>query len=194
MKAIILASGRGTRMGSLTNDTPKPLLEVWGEPLIFYVLRSIPSEKIDEIIIVVNYLGDQIKKAVNEEFGELNIRYVKGSEKGNSYSFMATKRYLDDERFLLIYGDEIPGYDNVRRCLRKDLSILTFNGGTYDGVMVLNTDMFKYKPEDDQFKSLLDRFVEDHDVDLVEARNFLGGINTPEDLDRVGKKLPKIYV
>jgi len=194
LKAIILASGRGTRMGSLTNDTPKPLLEVWGEPLIFYVLRSIPSEKIDEIIIVVNYLGDQIKKAVNEEFGELNIRYVKGSEKGNSYSFMATKRYLDDERFLLIYGDEIPGYDNVRRCLRKDLSILTFNGGTYDGVMVLNTDMFKYKPEDDQFKSLLDRFVEDHDVDLVEARNFLGGINTPEDLDRVGKKLPKIYV
>ncbi len=190
MKAVILAAGKGIRMKPLTNETPKPLLKVNGKVLIDHVLEALPYE-IKEIIIVVKYLGDQVKDHVGDENRWRTITYVEGSDKGNSYSFLAAGEHLKDERFLLIYGDEIPNRTNINNCLREHLSVLTYDDGTYDGVMVLNTDMFDYKPTDDQFKTSLQRFVDEHDVKLVEAERFVGGINTPNDIDRVEKELKK---
>ena len=55
---------------------------------------------------------------------------------------MNAKKCFDNERFLLIYGDEMPNPRDIRNCLEHDLSMLTYGGGIYDGVMVLNTDIF----------------------------------------------------
>ena len=192
MKAILLCAGRGERMMPLTAKTPKPLLKVNGKCLIDYVLNSLPKE-IDEIIIVVDYLGDKIKKHVGKEYGGwggIKVKYVKGSNKGNAYSFLATRKYLKDEKFLLIYGDETPHPENVRRCTTKVLSILLFksrfcNTWLKYGVMVLNTDIFNYKPNTVDFKDLVDAFVLDHKVKMVKAKGFMGEINTPEDIKRV---------
>ena len=184
MKAIILAAGKGTRMGSLTEKTPKPLLKVKGKALIDYVLESFPNE-INEVILVVKYLGDQIKEHVGNKYKGMRITYVEGSDEENAHSFMATKKYLKDERFLLVYGDEIPNPANVEKCLEDYLSILTFNNGTYDGVMVLHTNIFKYKSKDGTFRSIAEEYAVDHFVNFIKAKNFIGGINTPEDILRV---------
>src|SRR3989304_1373445 len=151
MKAVILAAGRGERVMPLTAKTPKPLLKVNGLPIIDYILASLPEE-IDEIIIVIKYLGDKIVKHIGKR---KEVKYVTGSDEGNVYSFLATRDYLKDERFLLIYGDEIPNPVNIERCLREDLSILTFNNGIYDGVMVLDRDIFDYEPVNEQCRSLV---------------------------------------
>lgn len=175
MKAVILAAGRGTRMQPLTLKTPKPLLKVNGKAIIDYVLESLPAE-IDEIIIVVKYLGIQIKKHVGQKKLGVNVRYVLGSDKGSAFSFIAAKKHLKNERFLVVYGDELPSQEDVANCLKKDLSILTFKSqnpqtsgiaslkrdGTIkrivekpknpksnlaaNGVMVINTDIFTYSP------------------------------------------------
>ena len=175
MKAVILAAGEGKRMRPLTLKTPKPLLKVNGTPIIDYVLESFPPE-IDEVIVVVKYLGGQIKSHIGKKNRGKKIRYVLGSDKGNAYSFMAANKYLDNERFLFVYGDEIPDPRDVKNCLTRDLSVLVFksqnpeaNGIAYlrkdgtigrivekpkkprsddavDGVMVLNTDIFSYTP------------------------------------------------
>ncbi len=190
MKLVILAAGQGVRMRPLTLKTPKPLLKVGGRTLIHHVLVSFPAPSdIDEIIIVVDYLGDQIKKFLGKSVRGRNIRYVQGSDKGNVYSFFATRKYLKNERFLLMYGDEIPNAVNVEKCLEEDLSILTFDKGVYDGVMVLNTDIFSYEPTDEMFKTLVKKFVNNHEVSFIEAENFVGGINTPDDILRVEKEL-----
>lgn len=189
MKAIILAAGMGERMMPLTIRTPKPLLKVKGKALIDYVIESLPSE-IDEIIVVVWWLAEKIRKHIKKNYKEKNIRFVKGSEKGNAFSFMATRPYLQDERFLLIYGDEIPNPKNVERCLAENLSVLTYNFGINDGVMVLNTDIFNYPPLDNvNFSRMLDLFIWDHNVVCIEAEDFVGEINTPKDLERVKKCL-----
>lgn len=175
MKAVILAAGEGQRMSPLTLNTPKPLLKVNGKPIIDYVLESFGPE-IDEVIIVVKYLGNQIKKHIGKKNRGMRIKYVLGSNKGTAYSFMAAKKYLNNERFLFVNGDEIPDPHDVKNCLTKDLSVLVFksqnpqaNGIAYlkkdgtikriiekpknpksnlgvDGVMVLNTDIFSYTP------------------------------------------------
>lgn len=175
MKAVILAAGEGKRMMPLTLKTPKPLLKVNGKAIIDYVLESFTPE-IDEVIIVVKYLGNQIKKHIGKENRSKRIKYVLGSVKGTAYSFIAAKKYLKNERFLFVYGDEIPNPRDVKNCLSKDLSVLVFksknpraNGIAYlrkdctikkivekpkkpksdlavDGVMVLNTNIFDYAP------------------------------------------------
>lgn len=176
MKAVILAAGKGTRMRPLTLNTPKPLLKVNGKPILDYILESFPQE-IDEVIIPVKYLGSQIKKHIGNRWHGMQVRYVRGSDKGSAYSFMAARKYLKNERFLLVNGDELTDRVDITNCLKKEFSILVFRtekpnqsgitslrkDGTVEkivekpfktnsvlaanGVMVLNTDIFNYAPE-----------------------------------------------
>jgi len=64
MRAIILAAGRGTRMGSLTDAVPKPLLKVGDKYLIEYSIYALKKIGIEDIIINVSYLKDDIKTAL----------------------------------------------------------------------------------------------------------------------------------
>lgn len=60
MRAMILAAGLGRRMRPLTNNTPKPLLEVGGKPLIVWHIEKLREVGFKEIVINVAYLGHQI--------------------------------------------------------------------------------------------------------------------------------------
>jgi len=191
MKCVLLCAGRGERMMPLTANTPKPLLKVGSKALIDYVLESLPDE-IDEIIIVVKYLGNQIKKHIGQEYKGKRVRYVAGSDKGNTFSFLNTRKYLKDERFLLIYGDEIPNPLNVRNCLKHELSFLTFmSNGKWlkNGIMVLNTNIFNYflvhRRINPVFKEVVHWFFIGHQGVEVKDKYFVGGINTPLDIKRV---------
>lgn len=66
MRGMILAAGRGERMGMLTADVPKPLLRVNGSYLIEYSLRSLANAGIREIVINISYRGEQIKHALGD--------------------------------------------------------------------------------------------------------------------------------
>lgn len=64
MKAMILAAGRGERMGRLTLSTPKPLLKVGNQYLIEYSLRACKEAGIQDVMINVSYHADQIQQAI----------------------------------------------------------------------------------------------------------------------------------
>ena len=76
MKAMILAAGLGKRMLPLTADTPKPLLEVAGKPLIEHQLEKLALAGVCEVVINHSYLGEQIERVVGDgkRFG-LTVRY-----------------------------------------------------------------------------------------------------------------------
>jgi len=61
---MILAAGEGRRMRPLTLNTPKPLLEVKGVPLIVYHIQNLVQVGITDIVINVAYLGDKIEAAL----------------------------------------------------------------------------------------------------------------------------------
>lgn len=64
MKVMILAAGRGKRMGSLTENCPKPLLEVDGLSLIGRLISSLKENGFDELVVNLAYKGEQIKAAL----------------------------------------------------------------------------------------------------------------------------------
>jgi len=64
MRAMILAAGRGERLRPLTDQLPKPLLEVRGKTLIAHHLENLASAGFREVVINLSYLGDMIRDAI----------------------------------------------------------------------------------------------------------------------------------
>lgn len=63
---MILAAGRGERLRPLTDQTPKPLLQIGGKALIEYHIENLVRSGINEIVINLSYLGEKIRTALGE--------------------------------------------------------------------------------------------------------------------------------
>ena len=73
--AVILAGGKGVRLKPLTANRPKPLVPVVLRPMIDFAIKQIADAGINKIIVAVKYLGDQIRKYLDEssKFKDLEI-------------------------------------------------------------------------------------------------------------------------
>jgi N-acetyl-alpha-D-muramate 1-phosphate uridylyltransferase len=107
MHAMILAAGRGERMRPLTDETPKPLLEVGGKPLIVYLIEGLAAAGFSQLVINHAHLGDRIERNLGDgaRWG-LEIRYSPENpalETGGGI-FRALP-LLGPEPFLVVNGD-----------------------------------------------------------------------------------------
>ena len=66
MRAIVLAAGRGERMGTLTERRPKPLLEVGGVTLIEHTIQRLVTAGVTDIVVNHAYLGEQIVRHIGD--------------------------------------------------------------------------------------------------------------------------------
>ena len=124
MKAVILAAGKGERMKPFTLTTPKPLLTIQGKAILDYIFEALPAE-VNEVIVVIGYLGEKIKNFLGDKYAGRRIHYVEGSEKGNAIGFLSCRPYLNEgERFLVMYGDEPQRKEEIEECLRKSFSVV----------------------------------------------------------------------
>src|SRR5919108_3619530 len=97
-KALIIAAGQGTRIHSITNGKPKPLTHHLGLSLIQRVILNVKEVGVDEFIIVIGYLGDEIKWELENgsKYG-VKITYIENKEwqKGNGISALKARELLD---------------------------------------------------------------------------------------------------
>ncbi len=133
MQAVILAAGLGTRLRPLTYHVPKPMIRVAGKNLIEHNLDKLPEE-VDEIILVVNYLKEQIINHFGDEFGGRRIKYVEQSKPlGTGHALHACKDLLGD-RFLVLMGDDIYNAEDIKRCLQhKNCMLASEIRGSFSG-------------------------------------------------------------
>lgn len=124
MQALILASGRGTRMGALTDTIPKPMLMVAGRTLIDHKLDALPPE-IDEVLIVIGYLGQYIRTRYGDAYKGRTIRYVEQQELDGTGGATWLARPLLTGRFLVLMGDDIYARKDIEACIAtEDWSVL----------------------------------------------------------------------
>lgn len=118
-----MAAGKGLRMLPLTHERPKPLIEVAGISLIERVLRAVPSE-IDEVIIVVGYKAQMIQNQIGEWHEGKKIRYVhQWMAAGTAHALSIARPFLTGT-FLLLNADDIVGGEALTEAIRHPLAIL----------------------------------------------------------------------
>jgi NDP-sugar pyrophosphorylase family protein len=102
----ILAGGLGSRLGERTRDTPKPLIEVAGEPFVLHQLRLLAGHGARAVVLCVGYLGHQIQARVGSERFGLHIAYSFDSPRlDGTLGAIRRASPLLGERFLVLYGD-----------------------------------------------------------------------------------------
>ena len=76
MKAIILSAGQGSRLGHLTDDRPKCLIEFGGKSLLDWQLDTLVANGVDEAVVVTGFRDDQIEAVLARRGGEPKVRTV----------------------------------------------------------------------------------------------------------------------
>lgn len=108
-KAIILVAGMGTRLKPLTLKNHKCLTKVGNTPILYNALHNLQEEGVKEIVLVVGYLADAIKKQVGDVFEGVKIIYKENKiyDKTNtSYSLKLGLETVEDyDSVLLLEGD-----------------------------------------------------------------------------------------
>jgi NDP-sugar pyrophosphorylase family protein len=103
----LLAGGLATRLGELTRQMPKAMLDVAGEPFIAHQLRLLRRERVPRVVICAGYLAEQIQAYVGDgsRFG-IPVSYRIDGPKllGTGGALRAALPELGDE-FLVMYGD-----------------------------------------------------------------------------------------
>jgi len=107
-KAVILAAGKGTRMGELTANLPKPMVQVEGKPVLEHIVEGLRDEaKIGEFFIITGWCGHVIR----DYFGDgsrWNVKIAYGEQvvqDGTGKAPELAKEWVGDDRFFLTYGD-----------------------------------------------------------------------------------------
>ena len=177
MKAIILSAGKGTRLGEICEHTPKPLVELGGEPVLVHNLRWLADCGITDITINLHHLGEQIESLVGDgsKFG-VSVRYSKEAELlGTAGAVAALSDWFEDGPFLVVYGDNRYDFDLGKLIADHETNIGVATLALFSLESHRNTGVAGGKVEMDRTGRIL-RFIEgrpEPGLDLVNAGCFV---------------------
>ncbi len=220
MKAMILAAGRGERMRPLTDETPKPLLQVNGIALIEHHIDALARGGIRDIVINLAWLGGKIRGMLGDgaKYG-IKLSYSdEGSEAlETGGGIFRALPLLGDAPFWLVNGDIFCAYSYGQRGLgedklghlvmvanpphnpRGDFSLSdgqviprTDPSLTYSGVAILHPDLFA-SAQDGKFPlaPLLDRAIERGALTGERFDGHWTDVGTPERLTELNRGLSR---
>ncbi|HEX3720035.1 MAG TPA: nucleotidyltransferase family protein [Verrucomicrobiae bacterium] len=107
MKAVILAAGKGTRMGELTNELPKPMLRVQGKPILEHILEGLVHAGIKDFFIVTGFRAEAIESYFGRgEKWNASIQYGRQlTQDGTGKAPEVARQFVGGDDFVLTYGD-----------------------------------------------------------------------------------------
>lgn len=108
MRAVIMAGGKGTRIASVVDNVPKPMIRICGKPILQYQIECLRRQNIKDIILVIGYLGHVIKEYFDNgrAFG-VNITYIEEKEPLGTAGALYYLKDIMREDFILLNGDII---------------------------------------------------------------------------------------
>jgi len=146
MKVVILCGGRGTRLKEETEYRPKPMVEIGGRPILWHIMKIYAYYNFKDFIICLGYKGNMIKQyflnyeAMNNDFTvsfgtrrviqfysnyeETNWQITlidTGEEAQTGARVKKIERYIDDDLFMLTYGDGVANI-NIKELVKYHIS------------------------------------------------------------------------
>jgi UDP-N-acetylglucosamine diphosphorylase / glucose-1-phosphate thymidylyltransferase / UDP-N-acetylgalactosamine diphosphorylase / glucosamine-1-phosphate N-acetyltransferase / galactosamine-1-phosphate N-acetyltransferase len=197
MQCVILAAGKGTRLRPLTDNCPKPLVKVSNKPLIDHIVEALPTA-VDELIIVVGYLGDMIKEHCGSEFHGKKVSYVVQEEQNGTAKALWLCKDLLKGRFMFLFADDIHGKEDLSRATSYVRSILVSSVDHPEkfGIVVRNPDgtlgLMIEKPEHapSNCASTGAMVLDDHIFEFEPQTPVKGEYYLTEVIERYAKEYP----
>ncbi len=116
-KAVLLAAGKGTRMKELTNELPKPMLEVRGKPILLHIVDGLKGAGVTDFCIIVGYRADVVRDFFGDgsKFG-VHVTYeTQVVQDGTGRVVELAKKFAGSDPFVLSYGDILINPTNYAR-------------------------------------------------------------------------------
>jgi bifunctional UDP-N-acetylglucosamine pyrophosphorylase/glucosamine-1-phosphate N-acetyltransferase len=124
MDAVLMAAGLGTRLRPYTLQTPKPLLNVKGRPILDWSLGALPPT-IDRVVVVVHYLAEQIEGFLRSQTRFPNWVTIRQEHpRGTGDALRCCRSHLQSDRFLVLNGDDLFGAADLAQLARCSAGIL----------------------------------------------------------------------
>jgi len=178
MKVVILAGGLGTRLAEETEVKPKPMVEIGERPILWHIMKHYAHYGFNEFIIALGYKGEVIKRfflehstlhgsfSIDMNTGQMISRQEApekwrvhlvdtGQESSTGGRIARVRDYLDNEPFMMTYGDGVSNVDlnELLALHKKNKRIVTltavrpparFGGLVFDGDLIAQ---FTEKPQ-----------------------------------------------
>jgi bifunctional UDP-N-acetylglucosamine pyrophosphorylase/glucosamine-1-phosphate N-acetyltransferase len=124
MQAVILAAGRGTRMGDLTKDRPKPMIELGGKTLLERKFDVLPAD-VDEVILIVGYLGEVIRDRFGDSYKGKKLTYVtQENPVGGTADALWKAKSILKGKFFVLNGDDLYTKEDLEAMRASEWSVL----------------------------------------------------------------------
>jgi choline kinase len=130
MQAVILAGGVGSRLGDVTRDKPKCLVEVGGKPLIKHQLEALADHGVGPVLLVLGYRGEAVREVVGEAADYItNTRW---EETNSLYSLWLARDWVKGP-FLLLNCDLLFHPEIIDRALEGSGNVLVYDSTSSGG-------------------------------------------------------------
>ncbi|MBR4843636.1 MAG: aminotransferase class I/II-fold pyridoxal phosphate-dependent enzyme [Alistipes sp.] len=191
MQAIILAAGMGRRLGELTNDNTKCMLEVNGVRLIHRALDALCEVGIKRVVLVVGYKAENVRALIGNSYKGMEVVYVENEvydKTNNIYSLFLAREYLTSDDTILLESDLIFEVELLKKLIEhpySNIALVDKYESWMDGTVVtidsennivdfLTKDKFKYSDIGNYYKTVnIYKFSKDfsatHYVPFLEA-------------------------
>jgi histidinol-phosphate/aromatic aminotransferase/cobyric acid decarboxylase-like protein/choline kinase len=142
MQAIILAAGMGKRLGDLTRANTKCMVQVNNRTLIERMLSHLKKIELQRIIIVVGYMGENVKNYIGDSVDGIPVTYLENEvydKTNNIYSLSLAKELLKEDDTLLLESDLIIEEEILHRLIADsypNLAVVAKFESWMDGTVV----------------------------------------------------------
>ncbi|WP_275736763.1 bifunctional sugar-1-phosphate nucleotidylyltransferase/acetyltransferase [Halorhabdus sp. SVX81] len=126
MQTVILAAGQGTRMGPLTESTPKPMLPVAGRPLVAHVADAAVEAGASELVVVVGYEAEAVRSFFGDTYRGVPVTFaVQETQAGTADAVRAARPELDSA-FAVLNGDNLYDPGAIEQLFDNAPSLATY--------------------------------------------------------------------
>jgi len=126
-QAFILAGGKGERLGQLTANTPKPMIDVNGKPILEHLILEIKKHGVKEVILGLGYKAEAVKDYFGEEKNGIRFEYNIEKEFLGTGGALKFAEPLLEKKFLMLNGDTLMDVDlgSMNRLHEKSKALAT---------------------------------------------------------------------